>query len=539
MYSTIIIVLYFAVLAYLSYLAYRGTNSSTDYLLAGKETHPVIMALSYGSTFISTSAIVGFGGVAAQLGMGILWLVALNIFVGIFIAFAFFGKRTRQIGHNLSAYTFAELIGARYHSKFLQSFIALIVFIFMPIYAAAVLKGGVEFVKTYFNISYDLGLIILVVIVAVYVLIGGLKGVIYTDAFQALIMIGGMTYLLILIYSKLGGIVPAHQQLTDLFNNPAVQEQTAGIMKGGFRGWTSMPKTLSPIWWSMVSSIIAGVGIGVLAQPQLAVRFMTVKSDKELNRGLVTGSIFILIMTGAAYLLGSLSNILFFQDTGKIAVAAGVDSVIPRFISTYVGSWFGPIFMLALLSAAMSTLSAQYHTMGSAFGRDLLEKGMNKKGNLLMMTKSGIIITIIISTILAWLANKTDVSVGIIAAGTSLFMGLCAAAFLPAYVGALYFKSMPKAAAVWSVVVGFTCSAFWMLFIHAKNATNLAICKILTGKAFLVAGTPIEKWSQVDAMFIALPLSIITCVVIWMGYRIANKKDIEEAHIEKCFQGMN
>jgi SSS family solute:Na+ symporter len=58
------------------------------------------MALSYGATFISTAAIVGFGGTAANYGMGILWLVFLNILVGIFIAFVLFGKRTRKMGHN-------------------------------------------------------------------------------------------------------------------------------------------------------------------------------------------------------------------------------------------------------------------------------------------------------------------------------------------------------------------------------------------------------------------------------------------------------
>lgn len=49
-------------------------------MLAGRGVHPAIMALSYGAAFISTSAIIGFGGVAASLGMGLLWLVFMNIF---------------------------------------------------------------------------------------------------------------------------------------------------------------------------------------------------------------------------------------------------------------------------------------------------------------------------------------------------------------------------------------------------------------------------------------------------------------------------
>ncbi|MGZ7160686.1 MAG: sodium:solute symporter family protein, partial [Methanobacterium sp.] len=74
-------------IGYVGYIAWKRTKSADDYMVAGRKTHPYIMALSYGATFISTAAIVGFGGTAANYGMGILWLVFLNIIVGIFIAF--------------------------------------------------------------------------------------------------------------------------------------------------------------------------------------------------------------------------------------------------------------------------------------------------------------------------------------------------------------------------------------------------------------------------------------------------------------------
>ena len=72
-----------------------------------------------------------------------------------------------------------------------------------------------------------------------------------------------------------------------------------------------MPKAGSNFFYVLVTSIIMGVGIGVLAQPQLAVRFMTVKSKKELNRAVLVGGVFILIMTGVAFTVGPLSNLFF------------------------------------------------------------------------------------------------------------------------------------------------------------------------------------------------------------------------------------
>ena len=81
-------VLYVLILGWLSWIAYRKSKTAEEYLVAGRDTHPFVMALSYGATFISTSAIVGFGGVAGSHGMSLLWLTFLNIFAGIFVAFA-------------------------------------------------------------------------------------------------------------------------------------------------------------------------------------------------------------------------------------------------------------------------------------------------------------------------------------------------------------------------------------------------------------------------------------------------------------------
>lgn len=535
-YVVFIVLIYLCITAFLGYLGYKRTKTSADYLLAGRQIHPLVMALSYGATFISTSAIIGFGGAAGQLGMGLLWLTFLNIFVGIFIAFIVFGKRTRKMGHNLDAHTFPELLGLRYGSKFMQGFAGIIIFLFMPIYSAAVIKGGSDFIQAYFGIPYQVSLLIFVLVVAIYVFMGGLKGVMYTDAFQGLIMFIGMAFLIVFTYSKLGGITSAHQQLTDLFNNDAVKEQTAKLVAGGFAGWTSMPKLWSPIWWNLVSTVVMGVGIGVLAQPQLVVRFMTVKSNRELNRAVVSGGVFILMMTGVAFVVGALSNVLFFQKTGQVSLVAagGNDKIIPEFIKNFVPDWFGPVFLITLLAAAMSTLSSQFHTMGSAIGRDVYEKSAGGKKSGILVVRGGMLVGILLSTVIAWLTSFLDVSMAIIATGTALFFGLCAASFLPAYVGALYFKNMPKMAAIWGMVCGFTTSFFWIFFIHKKESSSLQLCMLLTGKPSLVEGTSLAPLSMVDPIFIALPVSIIVTLVL----SLTIKQKLSKEHLDKCFAGI-
>lgn len=519
----IIVVLYLSVLGFLGYLGYRGTRSAADYLIGGRRIHPFVMAISYGATFISTSAIVGFGGAASVFGLGILWLTFLNIFAGIFIAFIFFGKRTRKMGHNLDVHTFPELLANRFQSPFIQKFAGLLIFFAMPLYAGVVLIGAVRFIETNLNVQYEVALLFFTAIIALYVMMGGIKGVMYTDALQGSIMLLGMLILLVITYSGLGGVTQAHEKLT-AYAPKAIE----AFGKGGHNGWTAMPQTGKPMWWTLVSTIIMGVGIGVLAQPQLVIRFMTVKSNRELNRAVLVGGIFILFMTGVAFVVGALANVYFLEDPefAKIAVqaAGGTDRVIPLFIHRYLPPWFGLVFMLTLLSAAMSTLSSQFHTMGSSLSRDFYERVRATTGDQsLIINRIGVMITILISTLLAYILPQIGTE-AVIAKGTALFFGLCAASFLPAYIGALYFPKMPRKAAIAGMLSGCASALFWLLLIFTDVAKAFGITS-------LAAGT---VWEMVDPIFIGLPISILVTVIgsiVW-------KCEISDEHKAACFSGI-
>ncbi len=524
---TVIVIVYLFIIAYLGYYAYQKTSGALDYLLAGRNTHPLVMALSYGATFISTSAIVGFGGVAAMMGMGLLWLTFLNIAVGIVIAFLVFGKRTRRMGHNLDAHTFPELLGKRFESRFIQAFAGIVIFVFMPIYASAVLIGAARFLETtfpsYFN--FQGALMVYALIITAYVLAGGIKGVMYTDAFQGAIMAVGMIVLLVMTYASLGGVVPAHQALSDMASK--VPEKLAAI---GHQGWTSMPVFGSDLWWTMVSTIIMGVGVGVLTQPQLAVRFMTVKSDKEINRAVGVGGVFILLMTGVAFVVGALSNVYFlnnpkFASVAMKAAGGNVDKVIPLYINSTMPPWFVYLFMLTLLSAAMSTSSSQFHAMGTAAGRDLFDRTLfkGKMGqHTVLVTRIGICLGVIVTVLLSFRLPEN-----IIAVATAIFFGLCASTFLPAYAGALFWKRMTKEGARVSMVVGFLVTAFWFLFVHKKEAEAFGLCKTVFGVPTLLG----KPWVVVDPIIVALPLALLVAVIASL---LTPKMPAE--HIAKCFK---
>ncbi len=557
---TVVIVAYLLIIAYLGFLGFQSTKSADDYMLAGRKANPFVMALSYGAAFISTSAIIGFGGFAAAFGMSLLWLVFANIFFGIFIAFIFFGKPTRRLGLKLDAHTFPEFLGKFYDSRFIHGLMALIIVLFMPLYASAVLIAAARFIETSFSLDYNTSVGLFSMLIAVYVICGGLKGVMYADAFQGSIMFVGMFLLAFFAYSAMGGIVPTHQALDklpaiiqndfdsikpdiakikgeseesemDWLKNPAnksavdklkadskinsiISNQLAvdKIAATGFQGWTHFPVPGSKLFYVILTSIICGVGIGALAQPQLAVRYMTVKSDRELHRAVIMGGVFICCVVGVAYLVGSLTNVWFYQHDGRIALTSvsdgNIDKIIPTFINRALPRWFSVLFMLTLLSAAMSTLSSLFHTMGTSLGRDLIEHAIMRRTSSVRTryVRLSIFLSLVVTVILAFFMPP-----GIVAIATSTFMGLCAVSFLPMYFAALYWKKATREGAIASLIVGFLFSFFWMGFVQMpKGQLPALLSNLCLGKPTIA----FEPLCWIDVIVVALPVSAITMVVV-------------------------
>ena len=526
----ILIAIYACIIGFLGLRGFRKTKNNQDYLLAGRSVNPFVMAMSYGAAFISTSALVGFGGIAGQFGMGLMWLVFMNIAFGIVIAFIWFGHRTRSIGAALDVKTFPEFIGSRFQSNGMKYFIAAIIFTFIPLYSSVVLISGARFLQEVMGVPYLWALAVFGAVVAVYVIFGGLKGVMYVDALMGSIMIGGMLLLIIMCYVRLGGIVPAHEKLTGM--SALVAQRLPAEYALGHRGWTVMPEFNSVWWWTLVSSLMLGVGIGALAQPQLAVRFMTVKSGRELNRAVLVGSIFILCTAGAAYMTGALSNVFFYHPeigigsrTPQLAIeAAGgnPDIIIPMFIKEALPPIVLYLFSLTMLSAAMSTLSSLFHVAGSSLGHDICGKFCRKPEQAITISRLGVTVGIILSVFFAVIMPP-----GMVARGTAIFFGICAAAFLPSYAASLYWKRA-TAAGVWAgMATGTFFSVFGLLFLHQKEAAMLGVCRWIFGKDVLIS---VHPWPVVDPFIYALPLSIIALVVVSLLTAPPAKE-----HLEKIF----
>jgi SSS family solute:Na+ symporter len=496
----------------LGWYGYKHTSDSDEFLLGNRKMSPVVLALSYGATFLSASAIVGFGGQAAKYGLSMIWLVFLNLFVGLVVAFIVFGKPMRRLGKKLGAFTFSDFLGKRFNSPAIRMFSALIILVGMPVYCAAVMLGGVNFIQTALGIDKNVALIVFAVITGIYVTYGGIIAVIYNDALQAAIMFVGMAVIFIFSWYTIGGDWGA--QLSSLWSTALPGSSKLQALEAtGMNGWTSFSDFGSEVWLTVVTTFLMGVGIGALAQPQLAVRFMTAKDDKSMTRSLAVGSIFMLVIVGSAYTIGAFSNLYFYDNYGMVAIdyVKNVDMIMPTYIidlfkSVTFGDVFVSLFVLALLCASISTMSALLHTMGASGGYDLLSEVQIRRGKLergkdIHSLRANRIVTMVMMVAVVVIAFVMPSN--IIAKATSIFMGLTAATLLPAYTYAVFCKGEPnKNGPLLSIAVGLAVWVFWGFFMNAGIAN--------------VVGTPLLAkgiFNFVDPLILALPLSTAALIV--------------------------
>jgi SSS family solute:Na+ symporter len=152
--------------------------------------------------------------------------------------------------------------------------------------------------------------------------------------------------------------------------------------------------------------------------------------------------------------------------------------------------------------------------MGTSVGSDIYSvcKPISPS-RLTSIIRLGILVSILVSYVICYMLPND-----IIARGTSLFMGICAAAFLPSYFCALYWKKATRQGALASLWTGLIVGLFALVFLHQKEAAALGICQLFFGRNVLVETYP---FPVVDPIIFALPLSIIAIV---MGSLLTKKK---------------
>ena len=210
--------IYIAVMIGIGIYSYRKTKTVNDFVLGGRNVGPWLTAFAYGTSYFSAVVFIGYAGQFGWAnGISTIWIGIGNAILGSALAWIVLGRRTRLMTHHLNAKTMSEFFEKRFDSKALKIAASLVVFIFLIPYTASVYNGLSRLFDMALGIqsesSYKVIIILMAVITAVYVILGGYSATAINDFVQGIIMLAGIVAVVVCTLNTQGGFTEAVHKL--------------------------------------------------------------------------------------------------------------------------------------------------------------------------------------------------------------------------------------------------------------------------------------------------------------------------------------
>lgn len=489
----LLLVIFFAIMIGVGVFSRRKATDVNGFVLGGRAVGPWLTAFAYGTSYFSAVVFIGYAGQFGwKYGLSSTWVGLGNAFIGSLLAWAVMGRRTRVMTHHLDAKTMPDFFGKRFDSLSLRIVASAIAFVFLIPYTASVYKGLSTLFGLAFNIDYRWCVIVMAVLTAVYVILGGYMATAINDFIQGIIMLVGITAVIAAVLKGQGGFLSAINKLSQIpvdssSTNPALLK-----MNGPFVSFFG-PDPLN------LFGVVILTSLGTWGLPQMVGKFYAIKNEKAVKTGTVVSTFFAVIIAGGCYFLGGFGRLFdvpaIYAPNGKILF----DNIIPQMLSTLPDILIGIVVVL-VLSASMSTLSSLVLTSSSTLTLDVLKisvcKKLDEKKTLLVM-RVLVLVFIIVSVVIA--LNPPT----FIAQLMGISWGALAGAFLAPFLYGLFSKKVSKAS-VWVCFVygvGITVANIFLKFMNPINCGAVAMVGGLIIVPVVSLITPKMNKNFVDKIF--------------------------------------
>ena len=439
---------YFGLMIAIGIYAMRtSTSSSEDYMLGGRSLSPKVAALSAGASDMSGWLLLGLPGALYVSGLASAW-IGIGLFVGAFVNWTLVAPRLReQTVHYGNAITIPSFLANRFPTQAfsLRTVSAIVIVVFFAVYTASGLVAGGKLFESAFSgifnfgglSDYAVGIIITLGVVLVYTVIGGFLAVSMTDFVQGVIMMLALVLMpaVVLFGEGGGGYTQAAQTLNEI--DPTLLSWTEGLT---FIGW------LSAVTW----------GLGYFGQPHIIVRFMAIRTLKEVPVARNIGMGWMAIS-----LIGAISLGIFGR---AYAVRTGMAIDDPETIFIILSDLlFHPLITgflyAALLAAVMSTISSQLLVSSSSMTEDFYRLFLRKEASDRECVNVGRVCVVLVGLVAAFIASDPDSQVlGLVSNAWAGF----GAAFGPLILLSLMWPRTNGTGAISGVVVGAVTVMVWI-----------------------------------------------------------------------------
>lgn len=409
------ILVYTVVVLVLGYQGWRvGKLEVTDWVTADRGLGIVVLLFTYAATYHSAFAFLGAAGFTYAHGLGFflagfLWLVISGVIVYVL------GTKVWLIGKKYDYVTPSEIVEDFYDSRLLGLLVSIVMILFTFPYIAIQLMGsGIIFeIATDGLVSFELGALFLLVVGVIYVWLGGMRSIAWTDTFQGIFMIFAMWIAgWLFVFTAYRGPSQFWAELAAEFPEHLTLPGPANLLDPAF-----------------YLSFAVVIGIGVALSPHIILRYYSANSPRTLKWVSVGGTAYLFLFYVPMVFL-ALGAVVFFPDI------ANPDHAIPEVLFEFTPIWFASIVVAGAIAAAMATKDAQLHAVSTLIVRDWYEPFVDPEPDQKRRTRL-LQVLVLLLAIISYVVAIQDVDI-IVMVTLVAFDGL--AQFLPILVGAFYWR---------------------------------------------------------------------------------------------------
>ncbi|APC97413.1 sodium/proline symporter PutP [Francisella frigiditurris] len=462
-------IIYIAIIFAIGLYSYFQTKNLSDYMLGGRSLSGPIAALGAGASDMGSWLLLALPGAFMALGISQIWL-PLGLTIGAFVNWGVVAKRLRVYTEVAKdSITIPAYFENRFHDTkgYLRALTAIVLVIFFTIYiSAGFVSGGLLF-SSMFSIDYHQALILTAVIIFTYTCVGGFLAVAWIDFFQGSLML----LALLVVPAVAFGYFGSFTSLADAVSSREIH---------GFFDITSGVSFLSII------SLLAW-GLGYFGQPHIIVRFMAIRDPKKTTQAMWICMIWMILALLGAMAVGLLGA-AYYQNGLE-----NPEAVFLQLSKAFFNPWLEGVLLAAVLSAVMSTSSAQLLALSSAFSADVYHKFIRKNASHKEMLNVSRLIVLVITIIGIYLAYSPESSILDLVAYAWAGLG---SSFGGVIILSLFWKRMNKTGAYvgialgsltvlvwpWLKDLGYMFGVYAMIPAFSASCLGIVIASLLTGK---------------------------------------------------------
>ena len=380
----ITMIAYMAVVIIIGIAFAKKANKNTDsYFLGGRTLGPWVTAMSAEASDMSGWLLMGLPGVAYWCGISDAAWTAIGLAVGTYINWLITSKRLRRYSEKANAITLPEFFSNRFHekSKIIMTVAALFILIFFTVYAASCLVTCGKLFSTLFGFDYVPMMIVGAVFVLIYTIIGGFLAESASDFMQAIVMIVALVVIVVTGTVAAGGLdavvdnaksIPGFFEFfgiaTPVTDANGVQQVVNGQPQFGKAGTYGILSVVSCLAW----------GLGYFGMPQVLLRFMAIRSEKQLKSSRRIATVWCVISLVVAVFIGLIGRTLY---PTSLTTSSEAENVFILLSTNLLPPILAGLVMAGILAATISSSDSYLLIAASAFSKNIFQGLIHKKAS--------------------------------------------------------------------------------------------------------------------------------------------------------------